>query len=132
MSTRNLPLDALAVGRIALGVAALVAPEALARTFAITPTAEKSYLTRVYAGRAIAMGLGYLTGTPAERARWHRLGLGVDVSDTVAGAVLGGSAEVPLRARLGMVALTGGYAVVGLQQALRTPGQGENATFARW
>lgn len=118
MSSRNLPLDVLAVGRIALGAASVVAPTALARTFGIEPTAEKSYLTRVYGGRAVAMGLGYLTGTPAERDRWHRLGLGVDVSDTIAGALMGRQADVPLRARIGMVALTGGYAVVGAR-ALR-------------
>ena len=70
-------------------------------------------MTRIYGARALAMGLGYLTADPRERARWKRFGLAVDISDTVAGLTHLVRRDVPTRAALTMVALTGSYAAIG-------------------
>jgi len=106
-------LTGMAVGRIALGAGSLLAPGALARIFGARDSAELDYMTRVFGGRAIALGLAYLLAGPPERTRLQRLCLGVDVSDTTAalGALLRG--ERPRRAFVMASALTGGYAAVG-------------------
>lgn len=103
----------LAAGRVALAVAALTGPATFARTVGIAPTPELTYLTRVYGARALAMGLAFLTGGPGERARWQRLGLAIDLADTAAGLAHLIRRDVPPRAALAMVALTGAYAAVG-------------------
>lgn len=110
-------LRGLAVGRIALGSAALLAPGALAAANGVRATPELDYMTRVFGARAVALGLGYLSAPAAEASRWQRLGLMVDVLDTVhGGATLFGGAA-PRRAAVAMVALTGGYMLVGAAKA---------------
>lgn len=112
------PLQLLACGRIALGVASLAAPETFARTVGVAPTAATTYLTRIYGARAVAMGTAYLSGSPAERDRWHRMGLAVDITDTVQGIAQAQRGGLPARAIGSMVALTGGYAAVGVRELL--------------
>jgi hypothetical protein len=106
-------LRVLAGGRFLLGVTSIVAPKWFGRVVGIENEPTTTYMTRVYGARAIAMGLSYLTSPPAAQARWERLGLAIDLSDTAAGTVHVVRRDVPLRAALSMVALTGGYAVLG-------------------
>ena len=112
-------LRGLAVGRIALGIASLVAPGLLARVLRVTPTPELSYMTRIFGARAIALGLGYLTTPPAERPRWQRLALLVDITDTTHGAVHLVRGDLPKPAAVTMVGLTGGYMSVGATRFAR-------------
>lgn len=95
-------LRGLAVGRIALGGAALVAPGALARVLDIEATPELNYMSRIFAARAIALGTGYLT-SPGEQTRWQRLSFMVDVTDTAHGAVHLVRGDLPRKAAIGMV-----------------------------
>lgn len=106
-------LRVLAGGRLLLGITSLAAPRWFGRVIGIDDEPSTTYMTRVYGARAVAMGLSYLTSPRAAQARWERLGLAIDVSDTVAGTVHIVRRDVPLRAALNMVALTGGYAVLG-------------------
>lgn len=110
-------LRSLAWGRIALGAASLAAPHALTRLLGGRATAETTYLTRVYGARALALGTTYLRATPAQQRTWHRIGLAIDTSDTVAGllAVRGGA---PARPAAGVLLITGGYAALGARQLL--------------
>ncbi|WP_248489367.1 hypothetical protein [Tsukamurella sp. PLM1] len=133
---------ALAAGRVAWGVAAVLAPRANLRA-AGTPqlaSPHTDYLIGVFGVRALAIGVGYLTGDGATRARWRRLGLLVDVVDTVNGAVRLSATEDPGVRRAGrlMVAATGAYATIGLadaawqlvrsrQAAGRRPGRSDRA-----
>ncbi|MFC8045802.1 hypothetical protein [Nocardia sp. NPDC057353] len=94
----------------AAGAASLGAPNALTRAFGARSTPESLYLTRVYGIRALAMGFGYLTAGPRERARWLRLGLLIDLSDTVAGLGHVRRRDVSPRVAWPLVALTGAYA----------------------
>jgi len=80
------PLTTMAIGRILLGAAALAAPRAFARAVGVSaPTPELAYMTRIYGARAVAMGIGFVTSDRPERARWTRLSLAVDISDTATG-----------------------------------------------
>lgn len=106
-------LAGMALGRIVLGAAAIAAPRAMARLFRMPPKPDLTYMTRVYGGRAIALGVGYLTEPPVHRGRWHRLGLFVDTADTLAAAAHLRRRDLPLPAVLAAGALTGGYMLVG-------------------
>ncbi len=106
-------LSLMAVGRLILAVTSLVAPRQFAKIVGVAPLAELTYLTRIYGARALAMALGYLTSGPEERRRWKRFSLAVDTSDTLAGITHLVRRDVPLRAALGMTALTGSYAAIG-------------------
>ncbi|WGX94226.1 DUF4267 domain-containing protein [Nocardioides sp. L-11A] len=112
-------LDLLAWGRIGLGLASLVVPAATARGFGIAPTPEVGYLTRIYGGRAIALGTAYLLAGETERARLQLLSLGVDLSDTATGLGHLVRRDSRPRAMLLATALTGAYAAVGARRALR-------------
>lgn len=107
------PLAAMAVGRIVLGVGSLASPPAMSRAFGIDHSPEVGYLTRIYGGRAIALGTAYLMGGPDERARLEALSLGVDVADTLTGAGHLLRRDSSPRAMLMATALTGTYAAIG-------------------
>ncbi len=113
---------ALAVGRIAWGAAAVVAPRTNLRVAGapslLAPHTE--YLIGVFGVRALAIGLGYLSGDAPARARWRRLGLLIDVTDTVNGLARLGAARDGETRRAGrlMVAVTGAYAAVGIADAV--------------
>lgn len=106
-------LNLMAVGRVILAVISLIAPRHFAKLVGVSPSPELTYMTRIYGARALAMGLGYLTSGAEERDRWKRLSLMVDTSDTLTGVVHLVRRDVPLRAMLSMVGLTGGYAAIG-------------------
>ncbi|MCF8571428.1 hypothetical protein L5G32_14240 [Gordonia sp. HY002] len=106
-------LRGLAIGRIALGAASLAAPGALARGLSVKQTPELDYMTRIFGARAIALGVGYLTTPQAERPRWQRLSLMVDITDTAHGTAHLVRGDLPRSAAVAMVALTGTYMSVG-------------------
>ncbi|WP_330228961.1 hypothetical protein OHA40_23070 [Nocardia sp. NBC_00508] len=112
-------LRGLALGRVALGAAALAAPRTLTRVLGVRPTPELDYLTRIFGARAIALGLGYLTAPQEELPRWQRLALMVDILDTTHGGVRVARGDVPRPAAIAMVALTGGYMLVGATKLAR-------------
>ncbi|MDN5919424.1 MAG: hypothetical protein L0I76_30720 [Pseudonocardia sp.] len=116
---RDPALEGLALGRIVLGAASLAAPSALARSLGVEPSPGLTYLTRIFAGRAIALGAGYLTEPTTQRRRWQRLTLFVDVADTLAALGHLRRRDLPRTAVLALGGLTGSYAVIG---ALRLRG----------
>jgi hypothetical protein len=118
-ATQPDPLIGLAAGRIALGLAALAAPRRLTAGFGMNSTPATDYLTRIYGARALALGAGYLTEPKSQRGRWHRIGLAVDISDTVTALGHLVRRDVPKASILALGGLTGSYMVVGLIQLLR-------------
>ncbi|MFI6169520.1 hypothetical protein ACIBCN_22250 [Nocardia sp. NPDC051052] len=106
-------LRGLAVGRIVLGAAAIAVPRTIITAFGTRSTPELTYLTRIFGARAIALGLGYLTAPADERPRWQRVGLMVDVIDTVHGAAHVARGDVPRATAVALATFTGGYMAVG-------------------
>lgn len=107
--------SAMAVGRVVWGFAAYLAPRANADVVGAgdRATPEVVYLTRVFGSRAIALGVGYLLSEPEGRVRWQRLGLMVDIADTVAGLLQLRHEDVPKRAAVALVTATAAYAAAG-------------------
>lgn len=112
-------LRGLALGRVALGAAAIAAPGALTRAFGMKPAPELTYMTRIFGARAIALGLGYLTAPTTERPRWQRLALMVDTIDTAHGTAHLARGDVPRPSALALVAMTGSYMAVGATRLAR-------------
>ncbi|MGW4330218.1 hypothetical protein ACWEKR_30555 [Nocardia sp. NPDC004573] len=106
-------LRGLALGRVALGSAAVLAPRTLSKRLGVRPTPELEYMTRIFGARAIALGLGYLTAPAEELPRWQRLALLVDILDTAHGGVRILRSDVPRPTAIALVALTGSYMLVG-------------------
>ncbi|MEV6559944.1 hypothetical protein AB0M22_29780 [Nocardia sp. NPDC051756] len=106
-------LRGLAIGRIALGAAAIAAPRTLITACGAQPTPELTYMTRIFGSRAIALGLGYLTAPIPERPRWQRLGLMVDIIDTIHGTAHLLRADIPRSTALAATTFTGSYMIVG-------------------
>ncbi|HEX2313948.1 MAG TPA: hypothetical protein VHJ17_09450, partial [Thermomonospora sp.] len=92
----------MARARVAIGVAAFLAPGVAARVMTGTggPDASRDLVTRIFASREIALGAGYLLSGGRGRATWARLGVAVDALDAVAGLKSrrgrGGGRGVPL------------------------------------
>lgn len=113
-------MEVLAAGRVVLGMCALTAPARLVGTFGLASSPALDYMTRIYGGRAIALGVGYLTEPAEQRGRWHRLGLFVDTADTLTAIGHLVRRDIPRTAATALAGLTGGYATVEL---LRLSGQ---------
>jgi len=105
-------LRGLAIGRIISGVAALAAPNLLAKICRVPASPELTYMTRIFGVRAVALGLGYLTSPASEFFRWQQLALMVDITDTVHGAAHLVRCDLPRASAVGLVALTGGFMTV--------------------
>ncbi|MGB3331290.1 MAG: hypothetical protein WBA79_00610 [Mycobacterium sp.] len=112
----NSALSVMAIGRMILAVVSLAAPRQFAKLVGASPSPELTYMTRIYGARAFAMGLGYLTSGARERYRWKRLSLMVDSLDTINGVSHLVRRDLPLRAAVSMVGLTGSYAAIGATQ----------------
>lgn len=112
-------LRGLAIGRIALGAAAIATPRTLITAFGIHPTPELTYMTRIFGSRAIALGLGYLTAPPTERPRWQRLALLVDIIDTTHGAAHLTRADIPRPTALALTTFTATYMTIGATRLAR-------------
>lgn len=111
--SRTSALSLMALGRMLLAVASLMAPRQFAKFVGVAPSPELTYMTRIYGARAFVMGLGYLTSGARERYRWKRLSLMVDTVDTVNGVSHLFRRDLSLRAAVSMVSLTGSYAAIG-------------------
>lgn len=110
---------ALAGARAALGVAALLAPERVARPWVgdARGSTETSVLGRALGGRDLALGLGALMATRrrAPVRGWVEAGALADLGDVA--ATLIAFDRLPRRGRVGVLALAGGAVVLAAVSA---------------
>ncbi|UNB53212.1 hypothetical protein [Mycolicibacterium sp. YH-1] len=72
------------------------------------------------------MGTAFLTSSQPERARWTRLSLAIDISDTATGIVHLLRRDSALRAIIAMIALTASYAVLGALHLISSNDEGRS------
>ncbi len=111
---------ALATGRLALGTGAWLAPTRSARALQLPSSGrpESHYLLRIYGIRAIALGLSTLLAPAGpQRGRAQRIGLLVDIADTLAAP----ASRLASPARQLSQLLTGTYATLGALALARSP-----------
>ncbi|WP_182376365.1 hypothetical protein [Nocardioides sp. WS12] len=83
------PVTGLSLGRIAIGVGALVAPAPTAKAFGLDPAnnPQLGYFGRMFGAREIALGAVTLVSKGALRRNLTLVGIAVDGSDAASGAV---------------------------------------------
>lgn len=94
------PVIGLSLGRIAIGVGSIVAPERTATLFGLTPAANPQlpYFARLFGVREIVIGgLTLLAKGPARRTM-VAAGVAVDAGDAATGAIALARKEVPMLA----------------------------------
>ncbi|MGO4443107.1 hypothetical protein AB4Z42_07085 [Mycobacterium sp. 2YAF39] len=81
-------IDALAVGRIAAGALSWISPSLTSKVFGMDADGGQSrYAWRLFGVRDVAIGLGTLLSSGAQRRAFVTAGLACDVGDGAAGAV---------------------------------------------
>jgi len=87
MNTGSDTVKALAVGRVVIGITALLFPTFAARLFLlkVKSNPQLPYVMRLFAAREIAVGALSLTAPESARTQMVGLGMAVDGSDAIAG-----------------------------------------------
>lgn len=119
MKAADRGVAALAVGRLALGAASVLAPRQVVKSFGMKPEPALVYLTQVFGARAMALGSSWLLLRGEQRDLVQRIALAVDTSDTLAGLSAFRQGGVPKASAAALIAMTGGYAAVGAVRAFR-------------
>ena len=90
------PVTGISVGRIAIGVGALVAPELAGKLFRLNGQGNPQlpYMTRMFASREIALGAVTLVSKGGARTALTAVGIAVDGADAYAGFDAGASGIV--------------------------------------
>jgi hypothetical protein len=100
---------ALAAGRVALGVIALLFPTVAARIFLlkVTSNPQLPYVMRLFGAREIAVGAVTLTAPESARSSMVGMGMAVDGADAIAGfaAARSGAVSKPVGVVLAGAAL---------------------------
>lgn len=96
----------MALGRLVIGITALLFPALTARLFLLKPKSnpQLSYMTRLFAIREMAVGAVTLAAPESDRTSMVGLGIAVDGSDAVAGIAA---------ARSGIVSKPAGVVLTG-------------------
>lgn len=110
------PVTGLALGRIAIGVGALVKPDLAGRAFRLNTTANPQlpYMTRMFASREIALGALTLAAGGKARTTLTLVGIAVDGADAFAGYDAGATGAVTRSTSKFLVAPAAGAVVAGV------------------
>lgn len=83
------PVTGLALGRLAIGAAALASPAVATRLFRLDAAANPQlpYLLRMFGSREVALGAVTLLAPPAARRTVVAAGIAVDLADAAAGVM---------------------------------------------
>ncbi|HEY1118392.1 MAG TPA: hypothetical protein VGE43_11850 [Acidimicrobiales bacterium] len=81
------PVTGISLGRIALGIGAIVAPDPTARVLGLDPAVnpQLSYFGRMFGAREIALGAVTLASGGALRRNLTLVGIAVDAADAATG-----------------------------------------------
>jgi hypothetical protein len=125
------PLIGLSLGRIAVGVTAIVDPHRAARLFRLDPGANQQLplMTRMFGSREVALGVVTLAARGRARRRIALTGVGVDVADAFASIQAMQDGSIPTRTGVVFTAPAVLAALTGVRVlARRTPKPRPEAT----
>lgn len=91
------PITGVSLARIGLGAVAIASPDQAAKLFGLDAARNQQlpYVTRLFGGREVALGLVTLAAPKAARKRIVTLGVAVDAIDAAAGVSMGTQGRVP-------------------------------------
>jgi hypothetical protein len=112
---RDKAVDAIAIGRIAVGTGAWLTPNLSGRLFGLDPEGNPQlpYVGRLFGARDVALGAGALRSTRKQKDAWLTAGLACDVADVAAGALAGARGQLPPAAAALVTATAGAFAAFG-------------------
>jgi hypothetical protein len=112
---REKAIDAIAIGRIAVGAGAWLAPNLSGRLFGLDPEGNPQlpYVGRLFGARDVALGAGALRSSPKQKDAWLTAALACDVADAAAGVLAGARGQLPPAAAALVTATAGAFALGG-------------------
>jgi len=115
------PVTGLSLGRIAIGVTALAAPELAGKLFRLDTGANPQlpYMTRMFASREIALGAVTLVSRGGARRALTAVGIAVDGADAYAGYDAGATGAVSPATSKILVAPAVGAVIAGVVGLLK-------------
>jgi hypothetical protein len=117
------PVIGLSLGRIAIGLLALVQPALAARLFGldVAKNPQTPYLARLFGSREVAIGTATLLARGTTRRNLVLAGIGVDLADAATGVLGVQDKSVPTRTGAMLVAPAVGAVLAGFA-GLRSKG----------
>lgn len=115
------PVTGISLGRIAIGVTALAAPELAGKLFRLDSEANPQlpYMTRMFASREIALGAVTLVSRGGTRRALTAVGIAVDGADAYAGFDAGATGAVSPATSKVLVAPAVGAVIAGVVGLLK-------------
>ena len=115
-SQRDTAVNAIAIGRIAVGTGAWLTPNLSGRLFGLDPEGNPQlpYVGRLFGARDVALGAGTLRSPRKQRDLWLTAALACDAADFAAGVLAGARGQLPASAAALVSATAGFFAVAGL------------------
>jgi hypothetical protein len=112
---REKAVDAIAIGRIAVGAGTWLTPNLSGRLFGLDPDGNPQlpYVGRLFGARDVVLGAGVLRSTKKQKDAWLTAGLACDVADVAAGALAGARGQLPPAAAAMVTATAGAFAAFG-------------------
>src|SRR5919201_6428464 len=114
-SQKETAVNAIALGRIAVGSGAWLTPNLSGRLFGLDPEGNPQlpYVGRLFGARDVVLGAGVLRANRRQKTDWITAGMACDVADVAAGAMAGARGQLPVSAA-GMVTATAAvFAIAG-------------------
>jgi hypothetical protein len=114
-SQRDTAVNAIAIGRIAVGTGAWLTPNLSGRLFGLDPEGNPQlpYVGRLFGARDVALGAGTLRSPRKQRDLWLTASLACDVADAAAGVIAGVRGQLPASAAALVSATAGAFALAG-------------------
>ncbi|MEX0992585.1 MAG: hypothetical protein WDZ37_01180 [Solirubrobacterales bacterium] len=114
-SERERAVNTIAIGRIAVGASAWLAPNLSGRLFGLDPerNPQASYIGRLFGARDVVLGAGVLRAPRKQKDTWLKAGLACDVADTAAGMMAGVRGTLPVPAAALVTLTAAGFAAAG-------------------
>src|SRR5438034_10916277 len=112
---REKAVDAVAIGRIAVGAGAWLTPNLSGRLFGLDPEGNPHlpYVGRLFGARDVVLGAGAIRSPRKQKDAWLTAGLACDVADVAAGALAGARGQLPPAAAALVTASAGAFAAAG-------------------
>jgi hypothetical protein len=112
---REKGVNAIAIGRMAVGAGAWLTPNLSGRLFGLDPDGNPQlpYVGRLFGARDVVLGAGALRSPRKQKDMWVTAGLACDVADVAAGALAGARGQLPPAAAALVTATAGAFAVAG-------------------
>jgi hypothetical protein len=115
-SQKDTAVNAIAIGRMAVGAGAWLTPNLSGRLFGLDPESNPQlpYVGRLFGARDVALGAGTLRSSRKQRDLWLTASFACDVADAAAGVIAGVRGQLPVSSAALVTATAGAFAVAGV------------------